>query len=70
MAYPVDCESCLIRRRIAEILGTDHTPFAKLRAIELALHPSAEVRPVEREGRGWPKLSPSAWEIHDDPELS
>lgn len=55
---------------VRRVLDDGWSAEQTIRAIRRLLDPPGPPVPVERTERGWPVLRASAWERHDDPELS
>jgi len=70
MEHREDCKQCGVVQDVKVILASNRPPVEKLRAVELAVYPPTTYRPVHLGPKGWPVLQGTAWEIHDDPEMT
>jgi len=71
MEHGEDCKQCGVVQEVKVILASNRPPMEKLRAVELAVYrQTRSKRPVHLGPKGWPVLQGTAWEIHDDPELT
>jgi hypothetical protein len=71
MEHREDCKQCGVVQEVKVILATNRPPVEKLRAVELAVYrPTPTKRPVHLGPKGWPLLQGTAWETHNDLEMT